>query len=313
MYFSLKGLFFVAILVSSILTTPSFADTCNTSLYVIRIDGLSNPSIESKSSVIDNQTIGEYPTLQNLIQQADVKYEKLSTINYGHGEMPSEPVQSPSASVCISNDLANSIINNVSLHFQKDDSTTYHSYFKIGNAVYSAQISGVTEYSVNPSPFKQIKNGVSGYDVKCKSGFSLIIKTSDDSPACVKPSTAQKLVERGWGVLNEQTVWFEYTPLQCQQTPWDEHWNKLYANSTFGDRIISPMSIIKTYFGDQGIIILEAKQIIPLANMTPVPLCGGQSDIVFYFLVSESDANKMIKLGYKTFTIPLPSNAVPVQ
>jgi hypothetical protein len=57
-----------------------------------------------------------------------------------------------------------------------------------------------------PSPLKQIQSGVMPQDVKCNEGFVLIMKTSDSSSACVKLQTAQKLVERGWGVLPSQTI-----------------------------------------------------------------------------------------------------------
>ncbi|MDE1770425.1 MAG: hypothetical protein KGI28_07745 [Thaumarchaeota archaeon] len=49
------------------------------------------------------------------------------------------------------------------------------------------------------SPLKQFKSGIKAEDVKCGSNLHLIIKAEDNSPACVKPQTAQKLVERGWG------------------------------------------------------------------------------------------------------------------
>ncbi|MGI0075770.1 MAG: redoxin family protein, partial [Nitrosotalea sp.] len=48
------------------------------------------------------------------------------------------------------------------------------------------------------TPVYQIKHGVSMHDVKCVTGFSLIFKSSDDSPACVKPSSVSMLVARGW-------------------------------------------------------------------------------------------------------------------
>ncbi|MEM3007522.1 MAG: hypothetical protein QXW37_06430 [Candidatus Nitrosotenuis sp.] len=35
-------------------------------------------------------------------------------------------------------------------------------------------------------------------EILCKVGFQLIIKTSNEHPACVKPESAQKLIERGW-------------------------------------------------------------------------------------------------------------------
>ncbi len=51
------------------------------------------------------------------------------------------------------------------------------------------------------SPLKQFKEGISVYDIKCNQGYVLVIKESNNSPACVKPQTAQKLVARGWGTL----------------------------------------------------------------------------------------------------------------
>src|SRR2546428_255522 len=35
-------------------------------------------------------------------------------------------------------------------------------------------------------------------NLQCQSGYELVIKSSNNSPACVTPDTAQKLVERGW-------------------------------------------------------------------------------------------------------------------
>lgn len=49
------------------------------------------------------------------------------------------------------------------------------------------------------SPLKQFKSGISANDVKCEQGLQLVIKAKDGSPTCVRPQTAQKLVERGWG------------------------------------------------------------------------------------------------------------------
>ena len=48
------------------------------------------------------------------------------------------------------------------------------------------------------SPLKQMRSGIPAEDVECKTGFNLIIKASDGSAACVTPSTASALAERGW-------------------------------------------------------------------------------------------------------------------
>jgi len=47
------------------------------------------------------------------------------------------------------------------------------------------------------SPRKQMADGIVAQEVICKSGFTLMIRSSGDA-ACVTPSTAEKLTERGW-------------------------------------------------------------------------------------------------------------------
>lgn len=48
------------------------------------------------------------------------------------------------------------------------------------------------------SPHKQVLSGINPQDVICSKGLELIIKSTDNSPACVKSSTAEKLIKRGW-------------------------------------------------------------------------------------------------------------------
>ena len=49
----------------------------------------------------------------------------------------------------------------------------------------------------NVSLKQQISFGVYPYDVRCETGFELILRP-DFSPACVKPTSSIKLIERGW-------------------------------------------------------------------------------------------------------------------
>ena len=50
-------------------------------------------------------------------------------------------------------------------------------------------------------PRKQLEWGLGNNEIVCREGMDLIFKATDNSPACVKASTAQKLLERGWIVL----------------------------------------------------------------------------------------------------------------
>jgi len=56
------------------------------------------------------------------------------------------------------------------------------------------------EYVGVDLPGKQIANGAAPHEVICSEGLELIFKATNGFPACVKPSTATKLVERGWGI-----------------------------------------------------------------------------------------------------------------
>ena len=50
------------------------------------------------------------------------------------------------------------------------------------------------------SPLKQFKSGTSAQQVECNAGFELIIKATDNSPACVSHSSASVLIQRGWAI-----------------------------------------------------------------------------------------------------------------
>lgn len=49
------------------------------------------------------------------------------------------------------------------------------------------------------TPLQQTRAGIPPQDVTCAQGLVLVQNSHDNSPACVTPDTAQKLVARGWG------------------------------------------------------------------------------------------------------------------
>ena len=56
------------------------------------------------------------------------------------------------------------------------------------------------------SPLKQVSLGISPENVTCKNNYEIIFKYMNNSPACVKPSTAETLIERNWGVRVSQSI-----------------------------------------------------------------------------------------------------------
>ena len=51
-----------------------------------------------------------------------------------------------------------------------------------------------------PPPLKQIRDGTDPSNVTCTEGLELVLKKSNGSPACLKPSSVAKLIERGWAI-----------------------------------------------------------------------------------------------------------------
>ena len=69
--------------------------------------------------------------------------------------------------------------------------------------------------TTNPPPLEQIDRGISSQQVFCNEGLELIFKSSDGSPACVKPDSISRLIERGWFES------IEYYNRQCENSPWN--------------------------------------------------------------------------------------------
>lgn len=71
----------------------------------------------------------------------------------------------------------------------------------------SLKVGNGSDMLLNPadfieSPLKQFKSGIKAEEVQCKFDYlTLVVKISDGSPACVKESSVQKLIERGWAKL----------------------------------------------------------------------------------------------------------------
>jgi len=54
-----------------------------------------------------------------------------------------------------------------------------------------------------PSPLKQIKLGLSADEIECKNDLKLVIKIRNQSPACVKPTSVNRLILNGWRLPQE--------------------------------------------------------------------------------------------------------------
>jgi len=82
------------------------------------------------------------------------------------------------------------------------DSTT-----NIPHEEYSAilSVSKIDDGKILP-PLKQMELGTQYSNIRCNEGLELITKTTNGHPACVKPQTIPKLVERGWTVSKSESA-----------------------------------------------------------------------------------------------------------
>ncbi len=51
-----------------------------------------------------------------------------------------------------------------------------------------------------PPPLQQIRDGTEPSKVTCTEGLELVLKKSNGMPACLKPTSVAKLIERGWAI-----------------------------------------------------------------------------------------------------------------
>jgi len=51
-----------------------------------------------------------------------------------------------------------------------------------------------------PPPLKQIQEGTEPTGVTCTEGLELVLKLTNGQPACIKPSSVEKLIQRGWAI-----------------------------------------------------------------------------------------------------------------
>lgn len=72
--------------------------------------------------------------------------------------------------------------------------------------VYDTDMRPIKEKTDIVTPLKQFKAGFTFDNITCKKDLVKIMKSKDGSPACVKPQTAQKLVERNWGKIISSDV-----------------------------------------------------------------------------------------------------------
>lgn len=63
---------------------------------------------------------------------------------------------------------------------------------------FSVVFNATSKLKIISSPLKQIKSGTDPYFVICKQDLQLVIKSSNNLPACVKSTSLERLLKQGW-------------------------------------------------------------------------------------------------------------------
>ena len=50
------------------------------------------------------------------------------------------------------------------------------------------------------APLKQLNQGINASDIQCSEGLQLVLKQSTGTPYCIKQSSVEKLIQRGWAI-----------------------------------------------------------------------------------------------------------------
>lgn len=163
------------------------------------------------------------------------------------------------------------------------------------------------------SPLKQFKAGISPNDIQCKTDFTLIFKAEDGTPACVKPETATKLVERGWAETKTGVSTLENPPVGLYNITTSTqpivlgmpfYLNAIVVNHqtrpiTYYGGCVSPLSIsfdnIKTYTDSMHCLTISKYTLGPNEN---VPVHSDKIEAL-YNATGPNDTNAEIKFSYE--------------
>lgn len=147
--------------------------------------------------ILTNQEVVlSYDDIWNNYPQARTIPVKISIKNEDNGHYIFNMTQNLQVQAC---DFA----GNLKWNFTPTEIGNYIAKIDVDNKTkitygFTVMFDATSKLKIIPSPIKQTKSGTDPYFVICKQDLQLVIKSSNNLPACVKPDTAQILLERGW-------------------------------------------------------------------------------------------------------------------
>jgi len=136
-------------------------------------------------------------------------------------------------------------------------------------------------------PLKQIKDGITPANVTCTEGLELVLKQSNGKPACIKPTSVWKLMERGWAIH----VLPNYTP--------ENNNSEIF---TLGDYDVESIQV--SYFGETQGFLAKPKTSGNFPAVVMIHEWWGLNDNI------KKMAEKLASHGYIVLAVDLYNNHV---
>ena len=188
-------------------------------------------------------------------------------------------------------------------------------------------------HRINIAPLQQVNLGIKPQEIICEKGLELVFKATDGSPACVKPKTAEKLVERGWGNPQHNTlqtknntdeiekIWVEFFPVRCIGFNCSDDFlmdNEIESKNNYSINLFSGFQsfdkkynwntkalirsniIIDGFMKKHDIHVYDVKFYPTAQSLCEWGEC--EDKYTLYLKISESDIDKMTQLGYAIST-----------
>ena len=165
-------------------------------------------------------------------------------------------------------------------------------------------IRGLNSSNVLESPLKQFKSGTDPYFVICNQNLQLVIKSSDNSPACVRPSSIERLLKQGW--VNAYDNNGKYLPIilpnmiKVQNTNFTINYditgnNKLIDANMYAQKTSLVLSL---HTSSNGTLSVSIPRVLLDSNLYP--------DTHFIVLVDKKEVNftETVSLTARTLVIP---------
>ncbi len=151
-----------------------------------------------------------------------------------------------------------------------------------------------------PPPLKQISNNVLPENVTCTEGLVIILKSSNNLPACVKPSSVEELVQRGWAteIFLQQPVDFASLVFQnglIYTVNEDNLWAESIAIKNGVISFVGTNDDIQNYINeDTQVVDLEGKLMMPGIHDVHLHILEASSEFGGDCMLDDSDPEEFV-------------------